>query len=64
MKRPRVFSRERLVALDLRCRIDMADHLDLPAGPLAKVALDAVVDGEVDGPRREVAEDGGAESAV
>ena len=58
MKRPWVFARERLVTLDLRGRVQMPHAVDLVEGPFAEVSLDPVVDGEVDRPGREVAEDG------
>ena len=59
-----MFSREWLVSLDLRGRIDMADRVDLSRGTFAEMALDAVVHRKVDGPGREVSEDGRPETAV
>ena len=64
MQRPRVLARERLVALHLRRGVDVPAAVDLAEGPLAEVALDAVVDREVDRPGREVAEDGGTKPPV
>ncbi len=59
-----MLSRERLVALDLRCRIDVSYALDLAQRLLPEMPLDAVVYREVDGPGGEVAEDGGTEAAI
>lgn len=59
-----MFSREWLVSLDLRGRIDMADRIDLSRGTFAEMALDAVVDRKVNSPGREVSEDGRPETAV
>ena len=64
MERPWVFSREWLVSLDLRGRIDMADGVNFSGRTFAKMTLDAVVDRKVDGPGREVSKDGRPETTV
>lgn len=56
-----MLARQRLVALHLRGRIDMAV---LPWWAFAKVSFDAVVDCKVYRPCGKVAEDGGPEAAV
>ncbi len=61
MECPRVLARERLVALDLRGGVYMPGAIE---GPLAEIALDTVVDGEVDRPRWEVAEDRRPKAAI
>ena len=53
-----MFARERLVALDLRGRVQMPHAVDLVEGSFAEVSLDPVINGKVDRPGREVAEDG------
>ena len=64
MKRPWMLTREWLVTLDLRGGVYAPSTVGLADWPLSELALDAVVDGEVDCPRREVAEDRRAKPAV
>ena len=59
-----MFARERLVALDLRGRVQMPHAIDLVEGSFAEVSLDPVVDSEVDCPGREIAEDGRTKPTV
>ena len=59
-----MLARERLVAFDLRGGVYVPAAIYLSQWPLAKLALDAVVDSKVDRPRREVAEDCRAKPAV
>ena len=46
---------QRLVAFDLRSRIDMAYHSNFSEDAATKMALDTIVYGEVDSPCRKIA---------